>query len=249
MASRAARCRPVPVRRSARSKTAASAPMSPFPLHAVSPGMCDSDGYLRSPTPPVRRRWCGGGGPRGRGVTRPPAGRERRECHPGCRCRDHQRGRLRRSEHRGGRLSGRGGKADGLPSLAIQAQPGRRCPGRAYAGRQRSRTATSGLRSSSSPRDLSVLRLDRAIRTSATGGRPLMIGRARRRSTFRFHGVDAVSQPAVADSTPAGCERTSPALNQASAGRYTSWWLTTGHPIDKSAARRVVETVWSLVKA
>jgi AcrR family transcriptional regulator len=32
-------------------------------------------------------------------------------------------------------------------------------------------------------------------------------------------------------------------------GAPTYWWVTTGHPIDKMAARRVVETVWSLVKA
>ena len=32
-------------------------------------------------------------------------------------------------------------------------------------------------------------------------------------------------------------------------GAPTYRWVTTGHPIDKMAARRVVETVWSLVKA
>ena len=32
-------------------------------------------------------------------------------------------------------------------------------------------------------------------------------------------------------------------------GGPTYWWLTTGHPIDKAAARRVVDTMWNLLAA
>jgi hypothetical protein len=208
-------------------------------------------GSLRSPTVAGQGGGeCSDGGSSGGGRPR----NERRECHPDAAVAiinevGYNDRALRRSP------PGPGGKADGLPSLAIRStfvdavvrlSPPVSAPdtGDVFTDLVELISGTiEDMTSSSVGRAILALAgtaaADRAELADRFNEHYLVPRRAAFLATLR-RGIDAGRLRADIDPD---------LILDLMLGAPTYWWVTTGHPIDKMAARRVVETVWSLVKA